>query len=648
MTILRQLAIYFTLMLVLIFTGSLALSIRDARNLQQTQLRTHAQDTATSLGVAIAANDPTNIVAVDSMIDAVFDRGYYQRIRFTNTNGEILVNSEHKIELEGVPGWFIRLVNFKAPEVATEINNGWMPAGTLLVSSHPGHAYRSLWARTKARAILYLVGLLAAIFGLTVLLNIVLRPLKRTRKQADAICQRQFDIQDSLPKTSDMRRVVEAMNHMAQKLEKQFSENSLLTEELRKQSVKDPLTGILNRRAFEDRMMSTLDQERGEAGGSLLVVHVKRLDVLNLSQGQQATDSLLVDVSRTIGKTMLQWPQAFSGRRNGSEFNVFIPACGIEENERITEKVFRELSSIHYFSTQEGCDRLHLASVTHIGRCQPKELFDHADQLLRSTQLQAGNNWKTKDVTREQSLPYMHWPEKKWLEELTVILTENRVELFAQQVFDTEQKPVFREIYAHLPLEESLASAEAFLPMVERFDLQTKFDQAVLKSLLKHMEFTSIDSKYCINIAPHSLLDETFYHWFLNLLQRRGDIAKRLILETPERTLLLIGEKLSSRVKALTETGCSFSIDQFGIASQTLPSLHMLDLHYVKVDSSFVRDIVTNKGNQLYLRTLSLLADARDIELYAQGIETPEQWQALRQIGIKGGQGYFLGRPARL
>lgn len=648
MTILRQLAIYFTLMLVLIFTGSLTLSIRDARNLQQTQLRTHAQDTATSLGVAIAANDPVNVAAIDSMIDAVFDRGYYQRIRFTNIDGEVLVNSEHKIELEGVPGWFIRLVNFKAPEVATEINNGWIPVGTLLVSSHPGHAYRSLWAKTKARAILYFAGLLTAIFGLTLLLNIVLRPLKRTRKQADAICQRQFDIQHSLPKTRDIRRVVEAMNRMAQKLEKQFNDNALLTEELRKQSVKDPLTGILNRRAFDDRMLNTLDQERGEAGGSLLVIHVKRLDVLNLSQGQQATDSLLVDVSRMIGKTMLQWPQAFLGRRNGSEFNVFIPACGIEENGRITEKVFRELSSIHYFSTQEGNDRLHLASVTHMGRCQPKELFDHVDQLLRSTQLQVGNNWKTRDITREQSLPYMHWTEQKWLDELTAILAENKVELFAQQVFDAEQKPVFREIYAHLPLEESLASADAFLPMVERFGLQTRFDQAVLESLLKHMEFTSIKHRYCVNIAPHSLLDETFYHWLLDLLQNNTDIAGRLILETSERAILLIGEKLSPRVKALTATGCRFSIDQFGIASQTLPCLHMLDLYYVKVDGSFVRDVVTNKGNQLYLRTLSLLGDARDIELYAQGIETQEQWQVLCQIGIKGGQGYFLGRPARL
>ena len=648
MTIFRQLAIYFTLMLLLIFAGSLTLSVRDARNLQQTQLHTHAQDTATSLSVAIATTDPTNIAVVSSMIDAVFDRGYFQRIRFTNNAGEILVSREDKAEPEGVSDWFIGLVNVNVPEVTTEINNGLMSVGTLRLSSHPGHTYRSLWAITKALVILYLAGLLAVILGLAKLLNTILRPLKQTQKQADGISRRQFDIQESLPKTQDMHQLVEAMNRMTQELERQFTEHALLTEELRKQSVKDPLTGILNRQAFENRMRSALDQEQGEAGGSLLVIHVKQLDRLNLKQGHQTTDSLLVDISNLIGKNISQWPQAFLGRRYGSEFNVFIPACGIEENERIAEKIFRELSFINYFSSQEGSNLLHLASVTHMGRCQPEELFDHADQLLRNTQLQVGNNWKTKDVTQEQNRSYMHWSEKKWLDELTAVLAKNKVELFAQQAFDAEQKPVFKEVYTQLPLDGALASAAAFLPMVERFELHTELDQSALEVLLKHMEHTGADDIYCLNIAPHSLLDETFHLWLLNLLQNRTDIAKRLILETSERAVLLIGEKLSDRVKALTDTGCRFSIDQFGVASQTLSSLHMLDLHYVKVDSSFVQDVVTNKGNQLYLRTLSLLADARNIKLYAQGIETPEQWQMLQQIGIRGGQGYYLDRPAKL
>ncbi|OED42675.1 hypothetical protein ACH42_11790 [Endozoicomonas sp. (ex Bugula neritina AB1)] len=648
MTILRELAIYLTLLLILMFAGSLALTVRDARNYQQVQLKSQAQDTATSLGVAIAATEPGNIAVIDSMIDAVFDRGYYRQIQFTDIEGVIQVNSEHPVDMQGIPSWFIRLVNLHSPTVTTEINSGWMPVGTLSVTSHPGTAYRSLWFKTRSSILLFGSGLLIAIFGLTLMLGIVLRPLGRLEKQANAICQRKFEVQTQIPKTRDLKRVVEAMNRMATKLDKLFNEKVLLTEELRRTSVKDTLTGVLHRRAFEDRVASLFDQEQGEAGGSLLMVKVGGLEALNQTQGEKVTNGLLVDISRQIGQTMSAWPQAFVGRRNGSEFSVFVPACAIEENHRVTEQLFRVLVSIHHFGTHEGSNCLHITSVTHLGRCQPKELFEHADQLMRGLQINVGNSWKAEDITCHESLSYMQWSEDQWLSELKNVLLEQKIQLFAQQVFNHEQQPVFREVFARLQLQETLASAEAFLPMVERFDLHSEFDKAVIKTLIEHMTLTSENNKYCVNLSPRSLLDDDFYLWLLNTLQQQPKMARRMILETPERTLLLAGDQLADKVDKLVKTGCQFSIDHFGIASQTMSSLHTLNLHYVKVDGSFIRDIENNHGNQLYIRTLAMLAGARDIELFAQGVETHEEWLQLQQIGVKGGQGYYLGRPSQL
>lgn len=648
MTILRQLTIYLTILLMILFAGSLVLTIRDARHYLLVQLRSHAQDTATSVGVAIAATEPDNLADIDTMIHAVFDQGYYQQIRFSDVDDKLLVNAERPETVQGVPNWFVRIISLKSPVVATEINNGWMPAGSLQVVSHPGHAYRSLWSKIKASIVLFGAVFLLAILGLTILLNIVLRPLGRTRKQADAICERRFEIQQELPATLDMRRVVEAMNRMAGKLEQLFNDKILLTEQLRRQSVKDPLTGVLNRRAFEDRVISTLDQERGEAGGSLMLVHVKRLDALNLTHGQKATDTLLLDVARQVSKVAASWPQSFVGRRNGSEFTVFIPACGLNDNEQITEEMFRNLAAIHYFNSKEGANRLRVVSVTSHGISRIQDFFEHADQLLRSTQLKAGNSWKVDDVTSQQGHPYMHWTEEEWFKELQSVINEGKIDLFAQQVFNTDRKSVFREVFARLQLQDSIASAEAFLPMVERFELHGEFDKAVVKTLVAHMEYTSENKIYCLNLLPHSLLDDDFYQWLLDLLKSRKDIARRLILETPERTLLLVGDCLNIRVQALTETGCQFSIDQFGVSSHTLPRLHALNLSYIKVDNSFVRDIPNNQGNQLYIRTLSILASARDIELYAQGVESEEEWHQLQQIGIRGGQGFYFGQPQRL
>lgn len=649
MTLLRELAVYFTIMLALLFAGSLVMNIIDGRNYLQAQLESHAQDTATSLGVAIAATEPGNVAAMDSMIDAVFDRGYYRVIRFTSIEGEVLVNSEHALVLDDVPDWFMSIVDLKAPEVSTEVNRGWTPLGTLYVSSHPGFAYRNLWAKTLHGLWLFGGALLVAIAGLHIFLNIVLRPLRRLEKQADAICQKRFEVQTSLPKTRDLRRVVEAMNRMAGKLERLFNEKVVLTEELRKQSVKDSLTGILNRRAFDDWLASSLlSQERGETGGGLLLLQVSGLDEYNRLHGRTEADQLLVGVSRSICESIQSWPQSFVGRRGGAEFAVFIPACDLEVGQEIAEKVFGAVASLPFFTTEEGQDRLHLALVVHLGRIDQQEMISQADQLLRSIQSNGGNNWQAREINEGDDQPYQHWSEGHWQESLRQVLKGQEVELFSQPVYDMEGKLLFREVFTRLRLLGELASAEAFLPMVERFDLHADFDKVVVEVLLVRLKRDVLEGRYCINLSPRSLLDPNFFDWLMDTLKAVPDLCPRIILEIPERTLLLGGEKLAGLINDLLKTGCTFSVDHFGIASRTLTSLHLLHLEFIKVDGSFVRGIRENQGNQFYIRTLAMLAQSRDIQLLAQDVEEAADWEQLQSLGVSGGQGFYLGRPERL
>lgn len=648
MTLLRELALSLTLLLILLFSGSFILTMSDARHYLQEQLNSHAQDTATSLGLAIASTDADNIAAIDSMIDAVFDHGYYRQIRFADMSGNELVNSEHPVTLEGVPDWFVKLVDLDVPEVTSEINSGWVPIGQLLVASHPGYAYRSLWSKVSGDALLFSAGLLFAIVGLNILLGAVLRPLKRMEHQANRICERHFEIQPELPKTRDLRRVVQAMNRMAEKLEKAFSEKVALTEELRRKSVKDPLTGILNRKAFKSRMNTALSEETGEAGGSLIMIQVRELELLNRNHGQKFVDELLVNISHWIGKTLLPWPEAFSGRRSGSSFTVFVPACGMSENRRITELLFRVLASMEFFSSSEGSNCLHIASVTHHGRCKPEFLLDHGDKQLLELEVWVKNCWDVSDVSGETAYPYMRWSDNQWLEKLEAVMSQGRIELYGQPVLDINGDVAFTEVLARLNLDGDLVPADSFLPIVERYDLYAEFDRAVFFALADYIDERDDYQLYCLNISPYSLVDDDFYHWLLDALKLRQDLARRLILETPERTLLLVGDRVAERVDRLVETGCQFSIDHFGVASQALTFLQIINAHYLKVDGSFAREITSSYENQLYIRTLSMLAESRDIGVLAQGVESEEEWEALKQLGVAGGQGDYLGRPERL
>ena len=651
MTLLRELALYLTLLLILLFVGSFVLTVNDARGYLQEQLRSHAQDTATSLGVAIAATDDdarTRIATIDTMIDAVFDRGYYQQIRFVDLSGNVLVNSEHTLTLVGVPDWFVHWVALEAPLVTSEINQGWSPIGQLQVTSHPGDAYRNLWSKVKAEAWLFSLGLLLAVVGLHVLLRIVLKPLRRMERQADRICNRHFEVQTRLPKTRDLRRVVQAMNRMAKKLENTFSEQVSLTAELRRRSVQDPLTGLLNRKAFQRRMTAVLADTTGEAGGSLIMVQVKELSQLNREHGQQCVDELLLDISHWLEKTLLPWPKAISGRHNGSCFAVFVPACNISESRQITQLLFSALGAMAFFSSTAGANSLHIAAVTHQGRCIPELLLEQAHQQLRALSNGVANCHRVSDITGFSGSPFAQWSEIRWQRELEQAIQSGKITLYGQPVLDVDGDVAFVEILTRITLNNTEVATDAFLPMVERGNLCGQFDRAVFFALADYMDDRDDQRIYCLNISPYALADDQFYHWLLDALRLRQDLARRLILETPERTVLLMGTKVAQRIEQLTATGCQFSIDHFGISCQALTFLQMIKAHYLKMDGSFVRGIEHSYENQLYIRTLSVLADSKDIGILAQGIDNQEDWDALKPLGVVGGQGYFLGQPVRL
>ena len=126
MTLFKQL-ILFTLMLFLIlFTGTLLLSFNNTRSFLLNQLESHAQDTATSLGLAISQRAvEEDRASLESMINAVFDRGYYQTIRYVNVEGKVVVERQLAVTFEDVPSWFIALAPLDPPEASANVMAGW-------------------------------------------------------------------------------------------------------------------------------------------------------------------------------------------------------------------------------------------------------------------------------------------------------------------------------------------------------------------------------------------------------------------------------------------------------------------------------------------------------------------------------------------
>jgi len=272
MTLYRQLLIFTLVLFFLLFSGTWFAKLNSTRAFLLDQLQSHAQDTATSLGLSISPHmEKNDLPAVETMFNAVFDRGYYRIVRLTDVENKVLIDRTQEVAIEGVPQWFVNFVPLATPSATSIVLSGWNQAGTVLVESHPGYAYRTLWETVVSTSLWFLAMIIVVLVGGGLGLRVLLKPLKMVEHQAEILCRRQYEIQTRLPRTRELRRVVEAMNRMTSKVKDMFDEQARVAERLRKNAYHDSLTGLGNRRYLEGQVATRLDRGDSLVHGAFLL-----------------------------------------------------------------------------------------------------------------------------------------------------------------------------------------------------------------------------------------------------------------------------------------------------------------------------------------------------------------------------------------
>ncbi|MBX9763152.1 MAG: HAMP domain-containing protein, partial [Pseudomonadaceae bacterium] len=252
MSLLKQLFLAICLFLVVAFTGSFIVGVESSREQLLGQLRSHAQDAATALGLSMTphVDDPA---MVELMVSSIFDSGYFTRIRVVRIADEhvMIERLSATTSAESVPAWFSALVDLQPQAGDALIMRGWEQAARVEVLSHPQFALAKLWDSAVGSLLwLLLCGLVSAILG-GWLLRTQLRPLDAMVQQAQAISRREFLTLPNVPRTPELKRVVTAMNQMVEKLKTLFAEEAARSEKLREEAYQDSITGLANRRLFD-------------------------------------------------------------------------------------------------------------------------------------------------------------------------------------------------------------------------------------------------------------------------------------------------------------------------------------------------------------------------------------------------------------
>jgi diguanylate cyclase (GGDEF)-like protein len=643
MSLLKQLFLAICLFLVVAFTGSFIAGVENSREQLISQLRSHAQDAATALGLSMTphVDDPAMI---ELMVSSIFDSGYFASIRVVRiADDSLIVERSTEIRPENVPGWFVDLVDLQPQGGDALIMRGWEQAARVEVLSHPQFALAKLWDSALGSLFwLLLCGLVSAVLG-GWLLRTQLRPLDNMVQQAQAISRREFLTLPRVPRTPELKRVVLAMNQMVDKLKTLFAEEAARSEKLREEAYQDSLTGLANRRQFDIRLSNQLVINEQHPEGYLLLLRLNDLGGLNQRLGGQRTDALIAALGDQL-RQLLALPgrsQWLASRNRGGEFTLLAPGLNGEDADRLASELSEALNSLKQTGASD-CD-----PVAYIGIAafrpgeQSEAVLSRADQALAQAQSRSDRCWERLDDFTTRPTQGLHdW--RGWIDDA---LTQGKLQLYFQPVAECVAGTLMQhKVLARLldPAGEAI-TAGRFLPWIERLGWAARFDLAMLEHSLDHL--TRHPQPLALSLSAATLRNEQDKARLLDALNSRKDVAHLMTLEIDERHLPPPAE-LEALSQAIREAGFNLGLQHFGGRFSLIGNLTHLGLAYLKIDGTYIRAIDQESDKRLFIEAIFRATNSIDLPLIAEMVETEEELAVLTELGIHGAMGRLIGAPA--
>ncbi|WP_460119222.1 cyclic di-GMP receptor LapD [Pseudomonas sp. S2_C03] len=644
MSLFKQLLIAICLFLVVAFTGSFMVSLESSRTQYVNQLRSHAQDAATALALSLTPNidDPA---MVELLVSSIFDSGYYASIRVVDlSNDKTLVERNGIPSVNNVPDWFVKLIGLEPAGGDAIVSRGWEQAARVEVVSHPMFAIAKLWqSALGSLGWLLLCGAVSAALG-ALLLRRQLKPLDYMVQQSHAIARREFLSLPDLPRTPELRRVVQAMNQMVEKLKALFQEQAERSEKLRDESYRDSLTGLANRRYFEMQLNAAVSNPESASSGYLMLLRVKDLAGLNQRLGGQHTDELLKAVGLQLSRECARHPETLNlvTRVRGGEFAVLAPGLMHAEALQLAQHLDLALTSLHATGATD------VAAVAYIGLAPfkfgdaPQAVLGLADQALAQAEGQGDSRWVCLDHSAPSTLADDH---HSWHRLLDQALNQRRFELYFQPVVASQDTTLvlhYKVLSRLIDDQGEAIPAGRFLPWLERFGWAARLDRLMLEQVLEHMP--GHQASLALNLSSATLTHPQALGKVFDILRAHSNLGPRLILEIGEEQLPEQA-KLEDLMRRLREIGFSLGLQHFGGRFSMIGNLARLGLAYLKIDGVYIRAIDHESDKRLFIEAIQRAAHSIDLPLIAERVETEGELAVIREMDIFGVQGQLVGEP---
>lgn len=435
-----------------------------------------------------------------------------------------------------------------------------------------------------------------------------------------------------------------------------ISERKIAEEEINRLAFFDSLTQLPNRTLLIDRIrQAQVVSERNQQFGALLFIDLDNFKILNDTLGHAMGDILLQQSSKRLMECISEGDSV--ARLGGDDFVVLLTGLGKEEKhaallcEVIGKKILSrlnevyELDSIPYQSTASMGITLFSADTV-----SDDELMKQADLAMYKSKELGKNSLCFFDPKMESSLK-----ERALLEEeIRRGIEEEQFVLYYQpQVRQNKEVYGVEVLVRWNHPDRGIVSPIEFIPVAEETGLILPLGEWILKTATHQIArwadreiFRSLT--VAVNVSARQFNETDFVDRVLNILEESGADASRLKLELTESLLVQNVEEVIQKMDQLKAKGVRFSLDDFGTGYSSLSYLKRLPLDQLKIDQSFVRDILNDPNDAIICKSTIALADSMGLSVIAEGVETKEQLDMLFSLGCFAYQGYWFSRPLPL
>ncbi len=410
----------------------------------------------------------------------------------------------------------------------------------------------------------------------------------------------------------------------------------------------DSLTQLPNRILLSDRMQQAMTKSvRHDQFVAIAFIDLDGFKFVNDTYGHNAGDQFLQKITKHL-KFSLRDGDTLA-RIGGDEF-----VAVIDELDEITDS-YNILSRLLESATTElDIDGNRLKVTASIGvtfypqkNSSPDQLLRQADQAMYRAKQLGKNRWYIFDIQHDFAVKN----KLKELKRITLALENEEFILFYQPKIDLRNHEVIgmEALIRWQHPEEGLLPPAEFLPILEEDALSIDLGEWVIRSALKQLDSwrsTPLEMPISVNVSPLQLQHPDFVIQLKKMLEDFPLVnPKNLELEILESSALKDINTVSGVIGNCNKLGIEFSIDDFGTGYSSLTYLKRLPAEYLKIDQSFVRDMLIDVDNRMIIQGIIELAKAFDLKVIAEGVETPAHGEELMSLGCLLAQGYGIAKP---